>query len=153
MKQCQKCGSEMADNMNFCPQCHAKCEAPTPAASAPVAAERSVNASAASAAAGKNGGSMKKVVGSILVLLVLLAGIFGTKFATRRARVSSLEKTLIEKCHFKKGAFEVRHLDGDRYGVFLKWSYKGKQVDPNNGKPDFVMVFDDKSSTFKTKTK
>lgn len=27
-KQCQKCHAEMADNMNFCPKCHAKYEAP-----------------------------------------------------------------------------------------------------------------------------
>lgn len=27
-KRCQKCGAELADNMNFCPQCHAKYEPP-----------------------------------------------------------------------------------------------------------------------------
>ena len=26
-KKCQNCGFELADNMNFCPQCHAKVEA------------------------------------------------------------------------------------------------------------------------------
>ena len=26
-KKCQNCGTELADNMNFCPQCHAKFEA------------------------------------------------------------------------------------------------------------------------------
>ena len=30
-KICQVCGSEMADNMNFCPICHAKFEEPAPA--------------------------------------------------------------------------------------------------------------------------
>ena len=30
-KKCQKCGAEMADNMNFCPKCHAKFEAPVKA--------------------------------------------------------------------------------------------------------------------------
>lgn len=29
-KKCQNCGAEMADNMNFCPKCHAKFEAPAP---------------------------------------------------------------------------------------------------------------------------
>ena len=27
MKKCRNCGFEMADNMNFCPQCHARYEA------------------------------------------------------------------------------------------------------------------------------
>ena len=31
MKNCQKCGAEMVDNMNFCPKCHAKYEAPASA--------------------------------------------------------------------------------------------------------------------------
>ena len=146
MKTCHNCGFEMADNMNFCPQCHAKYEAPEPSASAPAAAERTVKASAASA--GKNG-DLKKLLVSILVLLLVLAGTFGTKFATRRVRISALEEALIKDCHFKKGAFEVRHLDGSRYGVFLIWSYKGKKVDSKNETPAFVMVFDDESRTFK----
>ena len=32
-KKCQNCGTEMADNMNFCPRCRTKCEAPDPAVS------------------------------------------------------------------------------------------------------------------------
>ena len=37
-KRCQKCGAELADNMNFCPQCHAKYEAPAAAGGFPAAA-------------------------------------------------------------------------------------------------------------------
>ena len=67
MKICQNCGFELADNMNFCPQCHAKFEPQLQ--SEPAAQEPSPSASSdGGESRGLNVEELLGVGGGILVI-------------------------------------------------------------------------------------
>lgn len=78
-KKCQNCGAEMADDMNFCPTCHAKNVPVTPVApsvpnqqNAPASAASSRNAEQVLPAGGKPLSNKLKII----VLIVSLVAIF-----------------------------------------------------------------------------
>ena len=69
MKKCRNCGCEMADNMNFCPQCHAKFE---PQRQSESAAQES-SSSASPGAEARSVGRVEELLGIVGGILVIAA--------------------------------------------------------------------------------
>ena len=153
-KKCQKCGAEMADNMNFCPQCHQKVEsvpaAPAPAqqpAAAPAPAAQQTAPAAGTPAQGK-GKKVWSVIGSIAGFLILVGGIAFSQlqpWLLKKSREESLTNILVKDGGYRAGSVEVHHISDLRYGVWVS-SSPGLPARLEAEDPDFCMVLNEKTN-------
>ena len=140
-RKCGKCGSQLADGDKFCPECRRKRKSnlrKTLPRTYEIIEE----------CRRKRKSALCKAVASFILTILLVSTLLTVKYLKRRSEVEALGELLVEKLNFPKGSIVVRHLDGDRYGVYILLYVNGKKMEPK-GEPDFVMVADSKSRTFK----
>lgn len=121
-KKCQNCGAELADNMNFCPQCHQKFEQ-TPAAR-PAQTMRQTAPSVENPPTPKS--KTKRIlagIGSVLGILFLVGFLVGRPYLNKKIDtlyVSELAKEFsCERTGFPKDRIRVRHVGNDSYEVSI----------------------------------
>lgn len=143
-KKCQQCGAEMADNMNFCPQCHKKVEtAPATLGTVP---SKQPDSSGGTPPQNK-GKKITNIIISIIGFLILFGGIAYSQaqpWLLKKARCQSLEKILIRDAGFKKGSVKVRHIKGLRYGIWV--------ISTDDNSPDFNMVLNENTDLWEFPT-
>ena len=143
-KQCQKCHAEMADNMNFCPKCHAKFEA-APDIHSTQPAQQTVSPAEA---APKPSIARKfwSVLGSILSILAVSWGIFGHKLYDKHlmpvARAEKVKALCSELEHRPKDSIRVKHVGNDHYEVEFAFA----QTTDENGRKEWIFL-DEKAFT------
>ncbi|MBO4648188.1 MAG: zinc ribbon domain-containing protein [Lentisphaeria bacterium] len=146
-KKCQKCGAEMADNMNFCPQCHQKVES-APAAPAPAQQPAAAPAPAAGTPAQSKGKKVWSAIGSIVGFLILVGVIAFNQFQPKllnKAREESLTNILVKDGGYRAGSVEVHHISDLRYGVWVS-SSPGLPARLEAEDPAFCMVLNEKTN-------
>ena len=94
-KKCRNCGCEMADSMNFCPQCHTKYEVPASVPVPPPAPAAEPNEAAPEQALNNKKKTVLIVaalIGAIAVAVALIVVIERIKKARENAAIESLNK-------------------------------------------------------------